>query len=777
MSRNDSIRYEFDARPAQWCFPSGAVWITGWLELGGDDGATDVRAWIAGRIFLGLSGLPFEPANSAVPGRHRFLFLVEAGRGSRLLKLEAWSGPDGWTEFFRTLITVDENALNSIPALDWIEQLPRFLRSFGCGLDGSNSSLLNEVVRSAAAKPLNVLPAPPFCGALETPTEDGYVRGGRLLVSGWLAHGTQPIWKLTARVSGGPEATLAYGLQRRDVGEQFPELLGGAQSNFVGMVELPRAIAEPAQLLIFAETSEGSKSLVFARRFLAWERDGAAAVESDFGSFANHGSAGRTLRTRRSVWDQLRAACTVAAAVHRHGVPWWEFKRLAAAARAPARLRDAARLAAEGAFAESTPLSLYLSSLEDHEISAKPVPDQRACVKPDGWNILFVLHGDFSCASALHVLALAAELDQQGHTCIAAVPERLDTLDDHEDPRCVGILHAEALHGVVFPNGRGPDVLHAWTTRESVRVVVECLKVIHRDAKVLVHLEDNDQRILVETVQRSTEELAGFSDAALDCLVTPDQAHPRKSPEFLQSADGVTIVIDSLASFVPAGIPVQLITPAANRRYFYPRTRPEDFRRVLDPAGDTTILFYHGNGHPSNAAEMRELYAAVSQLNHTGSPVRLIRTGRDPISFLGPLANEAAPFVSELGRIRHHRHLAPLMALADMFIQPGWDNEFNAYRLPSKLPEFFSLGRPVILPRTNIGRVARHGVDAFVLERADCAHIVTAVKTLRADRARSEALARGAITFAEEHFSWPRSARVLAEFYASILTETSVTPR
>jgi len=333
------------------------------------------------------------------------------------------------------------------------------------------------------------------------------------------------------------------------------------------------------------------------------------------------------------------------------------------------------------------------------------------------------------------------------------------------------------MQGVTFPNGRGPDVLHAWTTRESVRVVVERLKEIHRDAKVFVHLEDNDQRILAETVQRSPVELAGLSDEALDRLITPELSHPRKGARFMQSADGVTVVIETLAAFVPAGIPVRLITPAADVRYFYPRTGPEDFRRVLDPSGDTTILVYHGNGHPSNAAEMRELYAAILELNRSGSPVHLIRTGRDPIDFLGPLAKEVAPFVSELGRIRHHRHLAPLMALADLFVQPGWDNEFNAYRFPSKLPEFFSMGRPVILPRTNLGRVVRHGIDAFVLERADCAHLVAAVKVLRADRALQDTLASGAIAFAEEHFSWPRSARALAEFYASILTEIGVVPR
>ena len=351
MNKTDSVRCEFETHPAQWRFPAGEVWIAGWLEIGDDNAAFDVRAWIDGQIFLGLAGLPGEPADLAVSGRRRFLFLVQAGRGSRLLKLEAWQAHAGWIEFFQTPITVEEGAPNSIHSLDWIAKLPRFSRSLGRAVHGTNLRPPDEIVRAAAAKPLEVLPAPPFVGTLETPIEDGYVRGGRLLVSGWLAHGTKSIRKITARVSGGRETIVAYGLQRRDVSEQFPELLGGSHSHFVGMIELPTAVAEPALVLLFAETKDGIKTLVFARRFLPCAREGGV----------NHDFTVRTRPTLRFASAQFRAAGALVAAVRRHGVAWWDFKRLVAAARAPGRRQDVARLAAQGAFAESTPLSLYLS--------------------------------------------------------------------------------------------------------------------------------------------------------------------------------------------------------------------------------------------------------------------------------------------------------------------------------------------------------------------------------------------------------------------------------
>ena len=66
---------------------------------------------------------------------------------------------------------------------------------------------------------------------------------------------------------------------------------------------------------------------------------------------------------------------------------------------------------------------------------------------------------------------------------------------------------------------------------------------------------------------------------------------------------------------------------------------------MLDPAPETTVLFYHGNVHLANRDEVRELYAAVLALNQAGHPTVLIRTGRDTCDFLGELAGAVAPHV------------------------------------------------------------------------------------------------------------------------------------
>ncbi|HWA24518.1 MAG TPA: glycosyltransferase family 4 protein [Lacunisphaera sp.] len=388
-----------------------------------------------------------------------------------------------------------------------------------------------------------------------------------------------------------------------------------------------------------------------------------------------------------------------------------------------------------------------------------PRPPSPPVPAPTGWNVLFVSHGDFTANSSLQISALARELAFAGHSSAVAVPQDLDTLAYQQTPPFRGLLHAEAIAtGGGFPNGRGPDVIHAWTTRESVRATALAVRAKF-GGRLVVQLEDNEQEIRQQNLATGA--------AASQPL---DLTDPAKGQAFLEAADGITLIVDSLAKFVPAGKPHVTIWPAADARYFHARPVPAEFRAALQLPADATLLFYHGNVHAANAAEMRELYDSLLRLNDAGQPTYLIRAGADQVDFLGPLAARVKPFVLDLGTIHHHRHLPPLMALADIFVQPGTADAFNDFRFPSKLPEFFALGRPVILPRTNLGAHLRHGTDAWVLDCADAAGIAGAVTALRQDGALRERLGAGALAFAAQHFSWRRSAEALAKFYGTLAT-------
>ncbi|HEY0863414.1 MAG TPA: glycosyltransferase family 4 protein [Lacunisphaera sp.] len=382
--------------------------------------------------------------------------------------------------------------------------------------------------------------------------------------------------------------------------------------------------------------------------------------------------------------------------------------------------------------------------------------------------ILFALYGDFTANSALHVASLANRLAALGHECVVAVPHHVETVRYHPDHLFQAVLFADCLKNPgVFAGGRPADIVHAWTTRENVRGFCEAYRA-KTPAHLVVHLEDHESRILEASVGRSSAELLALPPAELDALVPAILSHPRHGRSFLESADAVTVIVDRLRELVPAGKPVQLLWPAADETVFFPRPVPRGLRRALDWEESHTVLFYHGNVHATNAAEVRELYAAVLALNGTGTPTSLLRVGRDEVDFLGDLAPAVAPHVVNLGRIEHHHHLAPLLALADFFVQPGAPDAFNDYRFPSKLPEFFALGRPVILPRTNLGELLRHGEDAWILDRADAAGIAGAVRALRADPAMVARLAAGAQAVANARFNWQRTAETLLGFYNSL---------
>jgi glycosyltransferase involved in cell wall biosynthesis len=168
----------------------------------------------------------------------------------------------------------------------------------------------------------------------------------------------------------------------------------------------------------------------------------------------------------------------------------------------------------------------------------------------------------------------------------------------------------------------------------------------------------------------------------------------------------------------------------------------------------------------ANAHEVRSLYLAVAILNREGFPATLVRAGRDFYPFLGPDETWGRQHSIELGMMPHSR-VPSLLALADVLVQPGNSDAFNDYRFPSKLPEFLSVGRPVILPNANIGRYMTPGVHGYILEKSNAVVIADAVREIVSDRELYRRLSEGALEFFRTQLSWSNSATKLNEFYLS----------
>ncbi len=277
MPETTDWQFAVEIHPPDWRFPAGASWIAGWIWGGLPRPVSDLRAWLDHQPFLGLHGLPKPQLDAHLLGRPGppytgFSFLLEPHRGARLLRLEVRDDSGTWTEFFRTAITTAaENSPTPVvePLSARLEQLaPQLLRLSTQRPDRPLAELATDVLTADLAKPLNSLPVPPFHGALEEPKATGRLRYGRLAVTGWLAHRTAKIVRLTALADATQETALLHGLPRADVGDVFADLPGREHSQFAGHVDLPAGGSVPALLKIFAELDNGEKHLVFAQRFV-----------------------------------------------------------------------------------------------------------------------------------------------------------------------------------------------------------------------------------------------------------------------------------------------------------------------------------------------------------------------------------------------------------------------------------------------------------------------------------------------------------------------------
>ncbi len=276
MTGTDAWQFAIEVHPPGWAFPAGKSWVAGWLWLKQGRLMTDLRGWIDGRPFLAIHGLPQPGRDEKFLGRPGppyagFTLLVEPHAGASLCRLEVRDERGCWREFFRTTITVAAGAIACPPPPATATAMGRhfdaLLRRRAAHPAAPWGRLADETLSTGLGEPLASLPVPPFFGALEEPREDGWLRYGRISVTGWIAHRTAKITRVTAMIDPLLEVALLHGLRRDDIGSVFADLPGRATSAFLGHVDLPGGASAPVLLKVFAMLDDGSKHLVFAQRF------------------------------------------------------------------------------------------------------------------------------------------------------------------------------------------------------------------------------------------------------------------------------------------------------------------------------------------------------------------------------------------------------------------------------------------------------------------------------------------------------------------------------
>ena len=377
-------------------------------------------------------------------------------------------------------------------------------------------------------------------------------------------------------------------------------------------------------------------------------------------------------------------------------------------------------------------------------------------------NILFVLYHDFRANSSVHVHNFANNLVKQGLDCTVVVPQHKETVSVLGQNLYKAANFNEIDHlRKLFPNNQDPDIVHVWTPREIVRAFYEELAKRYR-FRLFIHLEDNEELLLEKFTQKTLSELIEDTQYPFP----NNLSHPIKYREFLSKCDGVTVIIDRLQEFVPTPVPTCVLWPGVDNNLFFPKNPDPDLTTHLGIPLNSTVLCYTGNVHPANAYEVRSLYLAVAMLNREGYPTTLVRAGQDYCEFLSAEDSWARKYELGLGYVENHK-IPDILALADVLVQPGKEDAFNDYRLPSKLPEFLAMGKPVILPKTNIGRFMESMKDAIVLSKVDALTIVETIKLLVNNQDLCEQLGAGASGFSKTHLDWIANSKKLLDFYLS----------
>jgi len=386
-------------------------------------------------------------------------------------------------------------------------------------------------------------------------------------------------------------------------------------------------------------------------------------------------------------------------------------------------------------------------------------------------NVVFVSHCDFQGNSAMHIFSIANELQAMDVDSVVCVPNDPGTVRSHGSPRFQVLHHDEALRQpIVFPDGRGPDLVHAWTPRELVRQLTEALARRYA-VPYLVHLEDNEEVIVEDELEGpSFAELGRLPLPLINQLVAAHRSHPVYYPRFLANAAGVTVLMDRLLEFKPVHVPGAVFWAGFDAAFAdVPPDQPDPaFRRRLGLSGSDLVTAYTGNVHASNLDEARGLVVAVAALRRRGVPLHLVKTGWNHVDIPCFETGTKEGFVIDLG-FCPRGDIPKVIATADVLVQPGRAGDFNDYRFPSKLPEFLASGKPVVLPRTNIGRFLQDEVDCVLLEEGHALEIAAKLEPLLGNPERRRRIGAAGRAFALRELTWAKGAARIRELYDEVL--------
>ena len=389
-------------------------------------------------------------------------------------------------------------------------------------------------------------------------------------------------------------------------------------------------------------------------------------------------------------------------------------------------------------------------------------------------NILFANYGDIRSNSIAHIGPYANGMTIRGHSCAVAVAGNPKALPD-PTRRCLHPVfsHDEILAGTnIFPDSKPASIVHAWTPRESVRKLVQNYRAHHPSARLVIHLEDNEEALMESFYQCSLDQLTREAESGVRTEWEQKLSHPIYYKQFLHSADAFTLLTPTLVKHLPTRKFTHIVSPIIDFSNFAEKRDPDEILSKYGLPNNHKLIVFPGGITSNNRRDVRDLYIAIKLLQEQGVPVIIVKTGPScelfEQSFPFPLQEVAI----DLGYVPDAA-VPELLSIADLLIQPGRDNEFNRGRFPCKIPQFFASGKPCIIPIVYKPLISTELNCCLWLHDSSPEEIKEALLKLLKDQALNHEIAANAKTFAITKYGNEENISLLSNFYDSLLENSS----
>ena len=398
-------------------------------------------------------------------------------------------------------------------------------------------------------------------------------------------------------------------------------------------------------------------------------------------------------------------------------------------------------------------------------------------------NIIFVPYDDLSGPGVIHAYHFAWEIASMGNKVFFVMPGKIETLSAMERKPIFDVAKiifdgptlAIPLAGRIMDFR--PDIIHAWTPRNiPARVALEAR--VRTGARIIVHHEDDEDFIYDCEFPKSRAFRLRY---ALKTLSLPGPAEPFpnlwawRNPLITRLANSAATAFTALAPAIKKklngrwGKKTHLLYPGVDLERFTPRVRPAPLRERFG-LSDKKLIIYSGSiGHYH---DFDILLDAVAKVLKTDSRVCLLQIGR----FAG---TEAAveDRIAKLGIRRHvilagmmdHKDIPSYLAAGDILVHPGRNNDFNRYRLPSKIPEYLAMGKPSIITNAGIGAEFKDRVEVLKTYTDDPGELAERIVEMFRDESLRATLCANARSAAERMFNLRRNAERLQAIYEDTL--------